>query len=346
MSRSEWLGRATVTVVAASAMACAEPEFTETRGITTAKLLKPAAAAELPASDALAFQQALGGVPIDIDRWAGYVAGTEDGALFLLHLSGARGDKPIAGLSIAFVEEAAASTTGDLEARLRNAGRLEVRFNDGTKIVSTHTFGSPPSTYAAHRSNANAQTLLQRAFNDAEALLRAPKSIVGGSDAEGACVANFLMTVSNAARCVDDAANTLECGAVRGNAMDAALACQGTKTANVLADADPNVLTTRALPTSGLGGLANLTKLFGTFSSLGKGGILGSLLGGKGGGILGSLLGGGSATSGGSPLLSTALKFLPKLFGNANGLKASPQTGGVSTADLGGRGDDDDDDND
>jgi hypothetical protein len=116
-------------------------------------------------------------------------------------------------------------------------------------------------------------------------------------------------------------------GAVCGNAMDAALACQGTKTANVLASTNPNVLSTRAQPTSGLASLGNLVKLFGVFSSLGQPGVGASSGGGGGGGailkILASLVGGGGNGGSGS-ILPTLLKFIPKLFGNPTGLNASP----------------------
>jgi hypothetical protein len=348
---------AVLAAMGTSVIGCgdAAPEDMEPRRMTTAKLLAPTAAAELPASDAKAFQQALGGARIDIDRWAGYVAGTADGALLELHLSGSHGNKAIAGLSIAFVEGRGGATSGPVDARLRDVSTLEIRFNDGSKVVSTHTFGPPPSTNAAHRADANANTLLQRAFNDAEALLRAPQSMIGGSDQDKACVASFLMTVSNSARCVDDVANTAECAAVRGNAVDTATVCQGTKTANVLADLNPNVLTTRAAPTSGLGSLANLAKLFSSFSSLSQPGV------GAGGGvasllpILASLLGGAGAggglggQSGAGSLLSVVTTILPKLFGNTRGLQASPLNGKVSvpnfTAVSGGGGGDDDDDN-
>jgi hypothetical protein len=348
MSWTNWFGHAAAAALVATAMGCAPPpDAVEAQRMTTTKLLKATPAAELPASDTKAFQDALGGVPIDIDRWAGYVAGTDGGALLLLHLSGAHGSKAVAGLSIAFVEDPGGAATGNLDARLRDAARLEVRFNDGTGIVSTHTFGRSPSTNAAHRANANADTLLKRAFSDAEALLRAPQSIIESSDAEKACVANFLMTVSNAARCVDDPANVVECGAVRGNAMDTASACQGTKTANILASTNPNVLQTRAQSTSGLATLGTIIKLLGVFSSLSKpgagagGGGAGSLLG-----ILGGLVGGGGG-GGGASILPTLIKFLPKLFGNPTGVQASPLNGAVSLGNLGGRGgDDDDDDND
>jgi hypothetical protein len=138
----------------------------------------------LPASRTEDFVAAMGGTPIDIDSWAGYVAGTTKDALYELHLSGMKGNKAVAGLSFTFVENEGQGS-GDLQTRLAAVPLLQVRFHNGTGIVSSHTFpldGSAGTTDAAHHADDASNSLLQRAYSDAEALLRLPADQVGGGE--------------------------------------------------------------------------------------------------------------------------------------------------------------------
>jgi hypothetical protein len=297
-------------------LACGPTELGEQRATTTAKLLKPQPTNELPASNAGAAQRELGGARLDIDRWEGYVAGSDDDALFTMHLSGLKGTEAVAGLTIAFVEGKQADDASDLEDRLRATSMLTVHFNNGSGVTATHAFGAG-ATSSADPRDGQAEALLQRAYSDAQALLHVQPGIIVGDDRTRECLANFLMTVSNAARCVDDAANSVECTAVRGDAVNTAASCQGTKTANVLAG--NGTLRTQALP--------NVGSIFGMFTKLSSGGIS-SGAGGLGGiaSLLGGLAGGGGGAGG---MFGKLMKFLPTLFGNS-GLKASPLTGLIS----------------
>src|SRR5262245_59743798 len=87
-----------------TAFGCATPEVHEEQRMTTSKLLKAHAAASLPASETKEFVDAIGGVPIDVGAWEGYVAGTTPDALFAMHLSGTKDGKPVAGVTLAFAE--------------------------------------------------------------------------------------------------------------------------------------------------------------------------------------------------------------------------------------------------
>jgi hypothetical protein len=316
---------ASLVTIATTLAACAPPEQVEAKGYTTAKLDKAVPTAAFDGADPDAAQAALGGDRLTINRWEDYVDGTNDGGLLTLHVSGLDGEDPVAGVSIVFVESAG-DDGKDVETRLRNASRLEVKFNNGSGIVSTHVFASG-TTDAAHKNDSASNTLIRRIFSDSEAILQAPPQQVDGDEQARLCLASYHATVSNAARCVDDPANKAECDAVRANAVATADACQGTKTAKILA--------------SGRIKTQNLSQIFGLFSSLGSGGIL-SKLGGAGGAgglggfgnILGGLLNGGAGGLGGlggaGGGLGMILKLLPSLFGNKGGLTASPLTGLIS----------------
>ncbi|MFO0734633.1 MAG: hypothetical protein U0270_02075 [Labilithrix sp.] len=291
--------------------------------------MKPYPTTEVPASEAAAFAREVGGPEISLTSWEGYVAGTQGDDLFDMHLSGVDGKKPVAGLTLAFVEDGAKGA-GDLEARLRNAAFLEVRFNNGSGVVARHVFDGAGATTAAHADDPSSKALLGRAYNDAEALLQASPTAFGGSDDAKTCLASFLTTISDAARCVDDGANATECARVRDDAWSVATSCQGTETSNVLAGAGS--LSTRSVRTRAL----DLGSLFSSFKGLESGGIgslLGKLGGGNGGG-LGDILGklGGGASGGKGALLNKLLSFLPSLFSKKNfaGLVASPKHGAVT----------------
>lgn len=307
---------------------CADvPPPPEPHGSTTARLMKPYPTTEVPASEAAAFAREVGGPEISLTSWEGYVGGTQGDDLFAMHLSGVDGTKPVAGLTLAFVENGA---KGDLEARLRNAAVLEVRFNNGSGVVARHVFDGAGATMAAHAGDPSSKALLGRAYNDAEALLQASPATFQGSDDAKTCLASFLTTVSDAARCVDDGANAMECARVRDDAWSVATSCQGTETSNVLAGAGS--LSTRSMHTRAL----DLGSLFSSFKGLESGGIgslLGKLGGGNGGG-LGDILGklGGGASGGNGALLKKLMSFLPSLFSKKNfaGLVASPKNGAVT----------------
>jgi hypothetical protein len=269
-------------------LGCAAPQLQEERASTTARLLKPHAAADLPASDADAFAEASGSAHLDIKGWEGYVAGTSEDALFLTHLSGMNGSDGIGGLSIAFVE-GAGTRAAKLEQRLLEAASVEVRFNNGSGLVSRHTFGPPATTAAAHHGDPDSEALLQRAFNDAEALLRLPVDDADGGEDAQTCAASFLATVSSAARCVDNPANTADCAVVRQQAVLIAAYCAGAPTANVLVG---RKTTLRPKLFGGSSIFANLFPI--------GGGSFGTSIGGGGGldfgGLLGNLLLGNGGT--------------------------------------------------
>ena len=285
-------GAGAVLAVAVMALGCAQPAYQEPQGSATSKLLKAHASTSLPASNGADFAADQGGPTIDIQGWDGYVAGTTAGALFELELSAIAGTKSAGGLSIAFVRGADGS--GGLANQLAGASNLQIRFKDGSGIVSSHDFVAGTSD-PAHHANERSDALLRRAYSDAEALLRLPVDQAGGGDKAAACMASFLATVSASARCVDDASNTDDCDAVRNEAVLVAGSCNGPATANVLAGT--STVRTQALG-GGAGGLGSIFKLLGSFA-------LGGGKGGKGGGlgsfasILGGLLGGGKGGKGG-----------------------------------------------
>jgi hypothetical protein len=313
-------------------MSCADAGVpSEPKGETTAKLLKAHASTNLPASNTDDFVAAQGGTPIDIDGWEGYVAGTTADALFEMHFSGLHGTRAVGGLSLAFVDQGGAASTGDLATRLASVPRLEVRFHDGSGLVSSHTFtadGSEGVTDPAHQSDPTSDALLKRAFSDSEALLRLPTDQVGGGDKASACMASFLAAVSGAARCVDDAGNADDCTAVRNEAVLVAASCNGPKTANVLQG--HGSITPQALPGGGLGGLGSIFKLLGSFAlKSGKGGGAGGLLG-----SFASILGGGGGAKGFGGLLGGLLS-VEKLFGKSGGLSKGLLSGAGSGFDSG-----------
>jgi hypothetical protein len=249
---------------------CAPAEQSEPKRVTTAKLLKAYPAAKMPTSNSSVFAKRLGVEGVDIDGWEGYVAGTiagqgKDDALFAIHLSGTKQGTPVAGLTFAFVE-ASPTPSGDLAKRLATSSVLEVRFNNGTGVVSRHVFGRGKGTSdSAHAKSAASDALLQRAFNDAEALLSAPTDSSDSGDASKACLANFLDVVRDGARCVNDAANAANCSLVRRDAVNTAATCAVQSTANVF----DGVNTSGGVHTQALGDSADpLTKLFGQFFSL------------------------------------------------------------------------------
>lgn len=341
---------------------CAAPEEVEARGSTTSKLLAPYKAVETPASVTADFVKALNVAPVEIDRWQGFVAGTieesgKDNALFAVHLSGLDGDKPVAGITVALVEEGTPTAAGDFDERFAKATKLEVRFNNGSGIVSTHSFNEGRSV-SPHLKDPESDSLLKRAFNDSTALLSAPKSIAGdGADETKSCLANYLELVRNATRCVNDAANVDECNAVRTDAANTAATCAGAKTANILAEAEQadddgegSAARTGAVRPQFFGAIANFVgNVFGNFFDVGGVGgkivqaipdALGAITGSKavesladkivgGKGIIDSVL----TTLGEKQTLSEIGSLLPKLFGNAptvGRVTASPNTGAVT----------------
>src|SRR5215813_4514122 len=133
MARFSRVGLVVGSMLIACSFGCEAPAPAEEQRLTTAKLLKAHEAFLMPASDTQAFTEAMGGVPVDINGYRGYVAGTIEGtldqdALFALHLSGTKDGAAVAGLTIAFVETPGAA--GDLASRLENCGTLQVRFNN------------------------------------------------------------------------------------------------------------------------------------------------------------------------------------------------------------------------
>lgn len=324
IGRSSLLSLVALPLVAlAIGAGCAPPEQTEARGYTTSKLLAPYKAVQTPASVTADFVAALGGVPVDIDGWQGYVAGTiegtkKDDALFAIHLSGVRGEAAVAGLTIAFVEDAAA--TGDLGDRLEHASTLEVRFNNGTGLVAKHSFATGVST-AAHQTDPATDSLLKRAFNDAEAMLQASAAHASSSEESTSCLASYLETVASAARCVNDAANAKDCSSSRASALAVAATCAGAETANVLA----TTARSGGIRAQGFD-LGSLFKMFfGLVSprppaapaTIGAQGMLGN------GGILGLI----------TRLFSGASSFAPTTFGQpttAKRIVASSDSGRVS----------------
>jgi hypothetical protein len=313
-------------VASALVIGCAPPDTLETRGATTSRLLRPHAAASLPASPTGAFTAALGGAPIEIDGWEGYVAGTAADALFLVHLSGVQNGKGVAGLSVALFAGPGATSDEQLLA----SPRLEVRFNDSSGLVSTHTFGAAGTvgtTNAAHSTRPASRALLERAFSDAETLLRVPVDSTGGGERAQRCLASFLSTISGAARCVDNAANTSDCAVVRAEAVATAANCAGSKTANVLESAGS--VGTKTFGGGIFGGGGGFCSLGGSplssFASVLLGGMggMGGMGGGFGGGYNGGL-GGYGGQLGGMP-------FCGDYFGGGS----LPRIGGMATASFG-----------
>lgn len=349
-------------VATTAAVGCAQPEEVEARASTTSKLLAPYKAVATPASVTAKFVEALGGVPVEIDRWEGYVAGTiendeneKDDALFAVHLSGLDGQAAVAGITVALVEPGEPGK-GDFDARFAAAPLLEVRFNNGSGIVATHSFVDGKSV-AQHKTDPESDALLKRAFNDTTALLNAPKEIASGEDGAKSCVANYLAFVHHATHCVNDAANVDDCNDVRTAAINTAATCAGTKSANVLFEADKDGegaadAKTNAIRPMFFGAIGDFFGgVFDKFFNAGTVGklveaipsALGSLTGSQavkslatkivgGNGIIDSVL----STLGEKQTLTeiggVAAKLLPKLFGNAPSVGkvvASPQTGAV-----------------
>jgi hypothetical protein len=347
-------------VGAATSAGCAQDAGQEKQGFTTAKLLRAHAAATLPASATEDFAAEVASSPLDIGQWQGFVAGTTPDALFVIHFSGVKNDQAVAGISIAFVEAAsAADAGGTLEQRLADVPLLQVRFDNGSNLVATHSFGAGATgrTNPTHHGDPASDALLLRAFNDAEALLRLPVDQTSGGDQAQSCLAGFLSTVSSAARCVDDDANAADCGLVRAEAILTATHCKGSKTLDVLQG--HGTLKTQALPTSpsSAGSVFDTAGVFplreaarrrplrtGTKAAtpsiatglLSSGG--GSNLTGLIGGLLPILLRGatGSKASSSSPLALVG-SLLPLLLKGATGSGGSSPLGGIGSL-LGGLG--------